>query len=47
MPLDYFVWAIVGQKRTFVFDTGFDAEVAQRRKRELINCVPVRGRKRN
>ena len=28
MPLDYFVWAIVGDKRTFVLDTGFDAEVA-------------------
>ena len=25
MPLDYFVWAIVGQNRSFVFDTGFDA----------------------
>ncbi len=36
MPLDYFVWAIVGQKRTFVFDTGFDAEVARRRKREFL-----------
>jgi len=36
MPLDYFVWAIVGTKRTFVFDTGFDAEVAQRRKREFL-----------
>jgi glyoxylase-like metal-dependent hydrolase (beta-lactamase superfamily II) len=36
MPLDYFVWVIVGQKRTFVFDTGFDAEVAQRRKREFL-----------
>ena len=36
MPLDYFVWAIVGEKRTFVFDTGFDAEVAQRRKREFL-----------
>lgn len=33
MPLDYFVWAIVGEKRTFVLDTGFDPEVAKRRGR--------------
>jgi len=36
MPLDYFVWAIVGQNRTFVLDTGFDAEMAKKRKRELV-----------
>ncbi len=36
MPLDYFVWAIVGGQHTFVLDTGFDAEVAQRRKRQLL-----------
>ncbi len=23
MPLDYFVWAIVGDERTLVLDTGF------------------------
>jgi len=36
MPLDYFVWAIVGQKRTYVLDTGFDAEMAHRRQRHLL-----------
>jgi len=24
MPLDYFVWAIRGESRTLIFDTGFD-----------------------
>ena len=28
MPLDYFVWAIVGDGRTFVVDTGFDMPMA-------------------
>ena len=36
MPLDYFVWAIVSEKKTFVLDTGFDAEMARRRKREFL-----------
>ncbi|HTT40847.1 MAG TPA: N-acyl homoserine lactonase family protein [Burkholderiales bacterium] len=36
MPLDYFVWAIRSQKQTFVLDTGFDAEMAKRRKREFL-----------
>lgn len=39
MPLDYYVWAIVGETRTFVFDTGFDAKVAARRKRHLLRPV--------
>ncbi|MFC3226548.1 N-acyl homoserine lactonase family protein [Marinibaculum pumilum] len=39
MPLDYFVWAIVGQSRTFVFDTGFDADSARRRNRQLLRPV--------
>jgi glyoxylase-like metal-dependent hydrolase (beta-lactamase superfamily II) len=39
MPLDYFVWAIVGPKRTFVLDTGFDADAARRRDRQLLNPV--------
>ena len=39
MPLDYFVWAIVGRERTFVFDTGFDAKVAERRQRQLLRPV--------
>jgi glyoxylase-like metal-dependent hydrolase (beta-lactamase superfamily II) len=36
MPLDYFVWAIVGEGRTFVVDTGFGAAEAKARKRELL-----------
>lgn len=39
MPLDYFVWAIVGKTRTFVFDTGYDAKVAQQRRRQLLRPV--------
>ncbi|HSU63887.1 MAG TPA: MBL fold metallo-hydrolase, partial [Burkholderiales bacterium] len=36
MPLDYFVWAIVGESRIFVVDTGFGAVEAKARKRELL-----------
>lgn len=36
MPLDYFVWAIVGERRTFVVDCGFDAEMARKRQRQLF-----------
>ncbi len=36
MPLDYFVWAIVGRNRTFVLDTGFDAAEAEKRGREHL-----------
>jgi glyoxylase-like metal-dependent hydrolase (beta-lactamase superfamily II) len=39
MPLDYYVWAIVGTTRTFVFDTGFDAATSKRRNRELLRPV--------
>jgi glyoxylase-like metal-dependent hydrolase (beta-lactamase superfamily II) len=39
MPLDYYVWAIVGPTRTFVVDTGFDAEQARKRKRTLVRSV--------
>jgi len=39
MPLDYFVWAIVGEAGTFVVDTGFDAEVARRRQRVITRPV--------
>ena len=38
-PLDFYVWAIVGKARTYVVDTGFDAAMAGRRKRELIKPV--------
>jgi glyoxylase-like metal-dependent hydrolase (beta-lactamase superfamily II) len=36
MPLDYYVWAIVGAERSFVVDTGFDEAMARRRKRQLL-----------
>ena len=39
MPLDYFVWAIVGADRTFVLDTGFDPEVARRRGRIMTRPI--------
>ena len=36
MPLDYFVWAIIGNGRTYVLDTGFDAAMAGKRGREHL-----------
>jgi glyoxylase-like metal-dependent hydrolase (beta-lactamase superfamily II) len=42
MPLDYFIWAIKGPARNFLVDTGFDAEMAQRRKRQLLRS-PTEG----
>ena len=36
MPLDYFVWAIVGAERTVVVDTGFDHEEGKRRDRKIF-----------
>src|SRR6516162_8189088 len=39
MPLDYFVWAIVGTKRSFIFDTGFDVARAAKRDRTLLRPV--------
>ena len=36
MPLDYFVWAIIGRERRFVLDTGFDAATGRRRGRHLV-----------
>lgn len=38
MPMDYFVWAIVGRDASYMVDTGFGAEAAQRRKRTLLIC---------
>jgi glyoxylase-like metal-dependent hydrolase (beta-lactamase superfamily II) len=37
MPLDYFVWAIVGEERTVVLDTGFDEAMATKRGREFLH----------
>jgi glyoxylase-like metal-dependent hydrolase (beta-lactamase superfamily II) len=36
MPMDYFIWLIRNGKRLIVVDTGFDAEVAAKRKRTLV-----------
>ena len=36
MPLDYFVWAIVGANRNFIVDCGFDAEMGRKRNREFV-----------
>lgn len=36
MPLDYFIWVIKGGGKAWVLDTGFDAAMAKRRKREFI-----------
>jgi len=42
MPLDYFVWAITGSGKTYIVDTGFGAEQARQRRRELLRS-PVEG----
>jgi glyoxylase-like metal-dependent hydrolase (beta-lactamase superfamily II) len=39
MPLDYFVWAIVGNDRTILIDTGFDATMAAKRQRRITKPV--------
>ncbi|KEQ53818.1 N-acyl homoserine lactonase family protein [Sphingobium chlorophenolicum] len=39
MPLDYFVWAIVGDHGTYVLDTGFDAAMGLKRNRQLVRPV--------
>ena len=36
MPLDYFVWAIVGEGRTWVVDSGFGEVEAKARGRQLL-----------
>jgi glyoxylase-like metal-dependent hydrolase (beta-lactamase superfamily II) len=41
-PLDYFVWAIVGEGRTYVVDTGFGAVEAKARGRQLLR-TPAEG----
>jgi glyoxylase-like metal-dependent hydrolase (beta-lactamase superfamily II) len=38
-PLDFYVWAIVGAHGAFVIDTGFDAPMAARRQRTLLNPI--------
>src|SRR3546814_15133927 len=36
MPLDYYVWAVVGRDRAFVLDTGFSAEMGEKRGRRHL-----------
>jgi glyoxylase-like metal-dependent hydrolase (beta-lactamase superfamily II) len=36
MRMDYFVWVIRNAHRTFVVDTGFHADMAQKRRREYL-----------
>ena len=38
-PLDYYVWALVGENRTVVVDTGFDEERGVLRKRSITKPV--------
>jgi len=38
MPMDYFMWVASGGGRTFVIDTGFNADVAKKRKRTFLRC---------
>lgn len=39
MPLDYFVWAVVGKDRTFLVDTGFDQAGADKRGRRITRPI--------
>lgn len=39
MPMDYFVWAIVGRARTILVDTGFDTLDASARNRKLLRTA--------
>ncbi len=38
MPMDYFTWLARGGGRTFVIDTGFNAEVSEKRRRTFLRC---------
>ena len=38
-PIDYFVWAIIGPNGTFIFDTGLDQAMADKRKRTITKPV--------
>ena len=39
MPLDYFVWAVIGESRTFIVDTGFDQTMASKRARQITRPI--------
>ncbi|MBI3043694.1 MAG: N-acyl homoserine lactonase family protein [Betaproteobacteria bacterium] len=38
MPMDYFVWLVRNEERTFVIDTGFTAAMAEQRKRQYLRA---------
>jgi len=38
MAMDYYIWVAVHPERTVVIDTGFNAAVGARRKREFLRC---------
>jgi glyoxylase-like metal-dependent hydrolase (beta-lactamase superfamily II) len=38
-PLDYYVWAIVGPKGTYIVDTGFDETMARKRGRSVVRPI--------
>jgi glyoxylase-like metal-dependent hydrolase (beta-lactamase superfamily II) len=38
MPMDYFVWAAIGRRRTYVIDTGYKQTVAAKRGRTFLRC---------
>lgn len=44
MPLDYFIWAIVGKDRTYIVDSGFDEAIGNARGR-TTTAAPAKGLK--
>lgn len=38
MPMDYYIWVVIGPGGPVVVDTGFSAEVAKKRKRDYLRC---------
>lgn len=38
-PLDYYVWAIVGNGKTYIVDSGFDEARSKTRKRDIVKPV--------
>lgn len=39
MPMDFFVWALVGAGRSFIVDTGFDQATAAKRGRAVLRPI--------
>lgn len=39
MPLDYFIWVVMGEDRAYVVDTGFDQVAAAKRNKRIIHPV--------